>query len=166
MARMWVLQSGSSWPVIMTTINANIDLPKSPMMTFGLPSLVFLDFSPFVYFFHFFSPRWSRVECNSQHAAAELGVRCAALCVHQHKFCSRSYSYVFATVGLHTVSIELCQQGGCRGSSHYSISSQHWLCYLQSFCPEKGTFLSYAYLCSAVTILERNGKQFNLDGWF
>lgn len=41
MDRMWVLQSGSSWPIIVMTINI---LPKSLTMKSGLLSLVFLDF--------------------------------------------------------------------------------------------------------------------------
>lgn len=77
MARTWVLQSGSSWPIIVRAVYPNIVLPKSLMMVSGLPSLVFLHFCVI---FHFFPLQWSRVECNSQCAVAERRVRHAVLC--------------------------------------------------------------------------------------
>ncbi|KAK4827488.1 hypothetical protein QYF61_018788 [Mycteria americana] len=55
----------------------------------------------------------SRVECDSGCAATGPGARHAARCVHRQKCCSRSYSHLFAAVGLTTVSVELCQQEGC-----------------------------------------------------
>ena len=110
-AQTWILQSGSSWAIIMTAINPNIVLPKSHWRCrLGyLPQSSLI--SPFCVVFHFFPLQWRRVECNGRCAAAELRVRHAALCVHQQKCCLQSYSHLFATVGLNTVSIS-CAGGG------------------------------------------------------
>lgn len=168
MARMIFLWSGSSWPILETSITHSTVLPNHDTWS----TFLNLDFS--IFFLHFpllssekgrsvikahqpLSVYFHRDDSMAQHA---LKAPAKVLLTERQQFVCKS--------GFECSFYWEMPAGEMQGK--FSLHYQHpalIVSYLQSFCPEKKRpFLSYAYLCSAVTILQRNGEQFSSDGWF
>lgn len=168
MARMIFLWSGSSWPILETSITQSTALPNHDTWS----TFLNLDFS--ILFLHFPLPSsekgqsvikahqplsvyFHRDDSMPQHA---LKAPAKVLLTEPQQFVCKS--------GFECSFYWEMPAGEMQGK--FSLHYQHpalIVSYLQSFCPEKKwPFLSYAYLCSAVTILQRNGEQFSSDGWF
>lgn len=136
-----------------------VHLPLSP--------LIFFHFVPLSILYHAVEQDRAPVCVPQQSSVCTPAELCVCVCpsstlsVPQHS--------VLLTVHLsEQVWISTLLNGSCRrDAEELSLQHQHpalMISYLQLFCPEKGTFLSSLFL--AVTILQRNGKQFNFDGWF